>query len=142
MDPYCTPGTSASGCTANVSATGTSSATAATGFFVNVTDVEGSKDGLYFYGTNGRQANSWGNGTSYNCVVPPVKRTSTITGIGTNGFCDGSFSLDLNARWTAKPNHNPGAGAYVQLQAWYRDPSNTSTQSTSFSDAIEFLVAP
>jgi hypothetical protein len=30
----------------------------------------------------------------------------------------------------------------VQAQLWYRDPSNTSSVTTSLSDAIEFLVAP
>jgi hypothetical protein len=62
--------------------------------------------------------------------------------VGTNGACNGAFSQDLNARWAAKPAHNPGAGAFVQLQLWYRDPLNTSNQTTSLSDAIEFLVAP
>ena len=35
-----------------------------------------------------------------------------------------------------------GAGAVVQAQLWYRDPLNTSNQTTSLSDAIEFIVAP
>ena len=33
--------------------------------------VEGAKDGLFFFGTNGQQANAWGNGTSFQCVVSP-----------------------------------------------------------------------
>ena len=38
---------------------------------------------------------------------------------------------------------NPGAGAVVQAQLWYRDPFNTANnQATSLSDAIEFLVLP
>ena len=139
---YCTSGTSASGCTASISATGTASATAPTGFTLDITCVEGSKDGLYFFGTSGRQANSWGNGTSYQCVVPPVKRAGLLLGTGTVGLCDGSFSQDLNARWAAKPAQNPGAGAVVQAQLWYRDPFNTSNQTTSLSDAIEFTVEP
>ena len=57
-------------------------------------------------------------------------------------LCDGTFAQDLNARWTAKPNQNPGAGAVVQAQLWYRDPFNTSNQTTSLSDAIEFTVGP
>jgi len=59
--------------------------------------------------------------------------------------CDGSFFQDLNALWCPscpKPGHNPGAGATVQAQLWYRDPANTSNQTTSLSDAIEFVVAP
>ena len=44
--------------------------------------------------------------------------------------------------WTAKPASNPGAGALVQAQLWYRDPQNTSNQTTSLSDAVEFTLCP
>jgi hypothetical protein len=139
---YCTAGTSGSGCQALLSATGCSSATAAAGFNLIATDVEGAKDGLFFYGASGRQANPWGNGTSLNCVAPPVKRGGLLAGVGTLGVCDGSFAQDLNARWQAKPSHNPGEGATVQAQLWYRDPFSSSNTFTSFSDALEFLVGP
>jgi hypothetical protein len=142
---YCTAGTSASGCQALLSATGTPSATASSGFTLSASTVEGQKDGLFFFGTNGQQANPWGNGTSYQCVVPPVVRTPTTAGVGTVGLCDGSFALDLNALWCSscpKPAKNPGAGATVQAQLWYRDPASTSNQTTSLSDAIEFVVQP
>jgi hypothetical protein len=65
-----------------------------------------------------------------------------LTGGGTNGQCDGSFSQDLNALWSAQPAKNPGAGAIAQVQLWYRDPLNPSNQTTSLSDAIEFTVFP
>jgi hypothetical protein len=139
---YCTAGTSAFGCQAMLSATGTASATLPSGFVLRADQVEGTQDGVFFFGTNGQQANPWGNGTSYQCVVPPVKRTPLMTGTGTTFQCDGFFALDLNAYWTQKPNHNPGAGALVQTQLWYRDPINTSNQSTSLSDAGEFRVCP
>ena len=139
---YCTAGTSASGCVATLSGAGTPSATAATGFVLSAATVEGQKDGLFFFGTNGMQANVWGNGTSFQCVAPPVKRAGLLLGSGSVGACDGSFSQDLNARWTAKPAQNPGPGATVQAQLWYRDPLNTSNQTTSLSDAVEFVVAP
>ena len=139
---YCTAGTSASGCRAQLSGSGTPSASAPSGFWLTATDVEGSKDGLFFFGANGRQANSWGNGTSFQCVVPPVTRAGLLTGTGTSGACDGSFQQDLNARWTAKPGQNPGPGAVVQAQLWYRDPQNTSNQTTSLSDALELCVLP
>jgi predicted DNA-binding protein with PD1-like motif len=42
--------------------------------------------------------------------------------------------------WYAVPAKNPGVGALVQAQLWYRDPLNTSYRKTSFSDAIEFGV--
>jgi hypothetical protein len=139
---YCTAGTSAAGCMAIMSTTGTPSATAPSGFTFEATGVEGLKDGLFFYGTNGPQANSWGSGTSYQCVVPPVIRGGLLPSVGTVGLCDGAFSQDMNALWQAKPVKNPGAGAVVQAQLWYRDPQNTSNQTTSLSDAIEFTVQP
>ena len=139
---YCTAGTSASGCQALLSVTGTPSATAPSGFTVTASTVEGIKDGLYFYGSNGPQANNWGNGTSFQCVVPPTIRTPTLNSAGTLFACDGSVSRDMNAYWTANPIKNPGAGAQVNLQFWYRDPLNTSNQTTSLSDAVEFTVDP
>jgi hypothetical protein len=137
---YCTPGTSASGCQATLSVVGTPSATAASGFTVTASTVEGVKDGLFFFGTSGRQANSWGNGTSFQCVVPPTIRTAVLSGNGTVGVCDGSASRDMNATWQAFPVKNPGPGAVTQLQFWYRDPQNTSNQTTSLSNALEFQV--
>ena len=104
---YCTAGVSASGCQASLGATGSPSATAPSGFLVSATDVEADKNGLFFYGANGRQ-----------------------------------FVQDLNALWSSNPLKNPGEGALVQTQLWYRDPLNTSNQSTSLSDAIEFQVGP
>jgi hypothetical protein len=128
---YCTAGTSASGCQASISASGTASATASSGFVLLASGAEGAKDGLFFFGTNGRQANPWGNGTSYQCVVPPVRRGGLLAGVGTAGACDGSFSQDLNAHWCPtcpKPNHNPGAGTFTQAQLWYRDPLTRATR--------------
>ena len=142
---YCTAGTSASGCQALLSASGVASPTAGAGFTVSALGVEGSKDGLLFFGQNGRQANSWGNGTSYQCVVPPVKRAGVLAGVGTSGSCNGSFAQDLNAHWCTlcpKSNHAPTAGSKLQLQLWYRDPANTSNQTTSLSDALEVDVKP
>ena len=142
---YCTAGTSASGCQAILTACGTPSATAPSGFVLAVEDLEGSSHGLFYFGSNGRQASPWGNGTSFQCVVPPAHRAGSLKGVGTPGACDGSFSQDLNARWCPtcpKPNHNPGAGALVQAQLWYRDKASTSNQTTSLSDAIEVLVGP
>ena len=139
---YCTAGTSASGCQATLSGTGTPSATAVSGFDLSATDVEGNKDGLFFFSSNGRQANAWGNGTSFQCVAPPVKRAGLLAGNGTNGACDAVFTQDINTLWNTFPAKNPGAGAVVQAQLWYRDPFNTSNQTTSLSDAIEFAVAP
>jgi len=86
-----------------------------------------------------------GNGTSLQCIVPPLSTGGVMRGSGTLGACDGTFTQDLNALWCPtcpKPGMNPGEGSVVQAQLWYRDPMNTSNQTTSFSNAIEFWVGP
>ena len=108
-------------------------------------NVEGNKDGLVFYAQNGRQANAWGNGTSFQCVVPPVKRSGLLAGNGAAGTCFGTYITDLNARWCPtcpKPSHSPTPGVRLQLQTWFRDPLNTSNQTTSLSNALEVDVTP
>ncbi len=139
---YCTAGTSASGCQASLSASGTPSAAASSGFVLGAATVEGLKSGMFFYGLNGPQANAWGNGSSFQCVVPPVQRAGVMAGTGTLGACDGSFSQDLSAYWAANPQQAPAEGETVQAQLWYRDPLNTSSQTTSLSDALEFTMLP
>jgi hypothetical protein len=142
---YCTAGTSASGCQATLSASGLASISAPSGFTLTAANVEGSKDGAFYFGTTGKQANPWGNGTSFQCVAPPVTRTGILNGVGTVGLCDGSFARDLNAFWCPTctfASKAPGAGTLVQTQLWYRDPDSTSNQKMSLSDAIEFVVAP
>jgi plastocyanin len=140
---YCTAGTSKSGCQALLTSSGTPSVSLSSGFTVSAANVEGNKDGLYFYGFNGQQANSWGSSSSYQCVIPPVKRAPLQSGTGTSNNCDGSFSQDLNAFWsTAAPAKVPSAGQEVSLQLWYRDPQNTSNQTTSLSDGVKFNVCP
>ena len=139
---YCTAGTTASGCQATLRAYGQASASFGSGFFVAATNIEGNKDGVFFQGTNGSQANSWGSGTSFQCVVPPVKRLGVLPGTGTNGACDGFHLVDFNQLWSFLPAKNPGAGNAAWVQFWFRDPFNTSNQTTSLSDAIVFVLVP
>ena len=144
-ESYCTAGTSSNGCTASLSATGLASATASSGFVLTGTDVEGNKSGTYYYGIHGRQANPWGNGSSFQCVVPPVRRVGIQMATGAPNTCDGLMVRDLNALWCPtcpKPAKNPGVGTEVQIQLWYRDLFNTSNQTTSPSSALEFTVRP
>jgi hypothetical protein len=142
---YCTSGVSASGCRARIGAQGIASASAPKGFWLTAQSVEKDKSGIFFYGTNGRQATPWGNGSSLRCVAPPVRRGGLMNASGSTETCSGTFALDLNARWCPtcpRPGHNPGPGALVNAQLWYRDPQNTSNQTTSMSDAVEFTVCP
>ena len=139
---YCTAGISASGCQALLATSGYPSRSLLSGYVISADAFEGSKDGIFFFGTNGRQANPWGNGTSFQCVAPPAKRTGVQSGVGTNGACDGFASLDFNAWMQANPTKAPPVGILTQLQFWYRDPQNPSNQTTSLSDALELVVAP
>jgi hypothetical protein len=142
-ETYCTAGTSASGCRALFSASGTASASAPSGFVLTATGAEGARNGAFLLGNGGHQANPWGNGTSYQCIVPPAVSAGVLPGAGALGTCDGAFAQDLNALWCPscpKAALNPGFGASVQAQLWYRDPFSTSNQTTSLSDAIEFAV--
>ena len=142
---YCTSGTSASGCQATISSVGTPSASSPFGFELQAVQVEGQSQGIFFFGSNGRQAVPWTGSTSFQCVVPKVKRTGLMTGVGALGTCEGWFKRDLAAIWCStcpQPGKNPGAGATVQAQLWYRDPLNTSGLTTSLSDALEFVLEP
>ena len=140
---YCTAGITASGCAASLSGSGTASLTQASGFVVSASNVEASKDGLYFYSSNGPQAFPWGTGTSYQCVGTPVKRGPLMVGTGTPGTCEGAFALDFNTFWSsASAFKQPAPGAQVWLQLWFRDPLVPGNQTTSLSDALEFTVEP
>ena len=140
---YCTAGVTASGCQVVLATAGTPSVSASSGFDVFGAGVEGGKDGLFFYGFNGAQANGWGSGSSFQCVVPPTLRTPLLTGAGTPGACDGFLGRDFNAYWfTAAPGKQPAAGQQLWMQLWFRDPQNTSNQTTSLSDGLAITVAP
>jgi hypothetical protein len=139
---YCTAGTTASGCQVNLISSGTPSLSLATGFTVTGADGEGAKDGTFFFGQNGQQANPWGNGTSFQCALPPLKHTPIQGGGGTAGSCDAAWSLDFNAWAAANPQKAPAAGVPTHFQLWFRDPQSTSNQTISLSNALSFIMAP
>ncbi len=141
---YCTAGTSSNGCVPSIGATGSASASAASGFSIDVTQLEGQKQGLVLYGVNGRASVAWSAGSSsVLCVKTPVQRMGLAASGGTFGQCDGQFNVDWSA-WSAA---HPGAlgqpfaaGEIVNAQAWYRDPP--APKGTQLSAALEFVLAP
>ena len=142
---YCVPATSASGCQPQIETSGSPSATAGEGFCVAASRLEGGKNGLMFYGVGGRQSMPWGSlasCTGSQCVTPPVTRTPLQNSAGTLTSCDGQLLEDLNQYWAANPGKNPGAGAVVQAQFWYRDALNPCPKGSSMSEAVEFSVGP
>jgi hypothetical protein len=140
---YCTSGTTSSGCLPSMSFSGTPSASATSGFMLDVSAVEGQKQGLIFYGINNNGFAPLPWGTSFFCVKSPTQRSIPQSSGGTPGGCDGAFALDWNAYRQANPGAlgQPfGVGQPVYAQAWFRDPQGVKT--TAFSDALEFAVGP
>ena len=141
---YCTAGTTTNGCVAVLSASGTPSASAASGFTLSVANVEGQKQGLIFYGLNGRNASVWKPGsTSFLCVKAPTQRLATLNSGGTNNGCDGNFAID----WLSWMSTHPTAlgqplcsGQVFQVQSWFRDPSAPGT--TNLSQGLEWTLCP
>ncbi|MCY3002886.1 MAG: hypothetical protein NTV21_13880 [Planctomycetota bacterium] len=139
---YCTAGTTTSGCNASIAAVGSPSASGATTFSVLISNVEGAKQGLIFYG-QGRSVSPWGTGSSFLCVKSPTQRTPVTNSGGTAGQCNGSLSVDMNAFWAANPTAlaTPlAAGTVLDFQGWFRDPP--SPKSTHLSNALEIVVCP
>lgn len=143
---YCTAGTSTNGCVPSIAATNQPSLTQAAPCTISVSNVEGQKSGLVFYGINNTSFTpvQWGvGGNSFLCVKTPTQRTLSQSSAGTSGQCNGSLSLD----WDAFQLANPGAlgtpwvsGAKVYAQGWYRDPPSAKT--TNLTDAIELTYVP
>jgi hypothetical protein len=138
---YCTAGTSSHGCAATLSSTGIPTAGATAGFVVTASQVEGQRQGMFFYGLGGPLAEPWGLGTSWLCVKAPLQRTSLLSSGGTSFSCDGSLAIDWLA-WAAAHPGAPGTplqvGTHAWMQAWYRDPPSPKT--TSLSNALRFVV--
>jgi hypothetical protein len=140
---YCTAGVSANGCAAHITGVGTANASAGSGFDLVVTNVEGQRSGLIFYGTSGPLALPWGGSASYLCVKSPQQRTGTQSSGGTDNACDGIYTLDFNAYLASHPTAlgQPFAAVTtVWAQAWYRDPP--APGGTQLSDAVRFDVCP
>ena len=106
--------------------------------------VEGDKDGLFFFGTQrppgepgatGRATSAWSRrscaAACSSGAAPPALATALLAGL------ERALVPDL-----PQARKEPRPGAPVQAQLWYRDPLNTSNQTTSLSDAIEFPVCP
>src|SRR5262249_52949251 len=122
----------------------TPSAAATSGFTLTASQVEGQRNGMIFYGINGRLALPWSStSTSYLCVKSPTQRTFTQSSGGTLGQCNGQLAFD----WNAFVSTSPGAlgapfaaGDVVDAQGWFRDPP--SPKLSSLSNALEFVVCP
>jgi Tol biopolymer transport system component len=142
---YCTAGVTFNGCQAQIAASSNPSASAANSCSITVSDVEGQRAGVIFYGIDNSNFTPlpWGTGTSFLCVKSPHQRTGTQNSGGTAGTCSGSFALDWNAFQQSNPSSlgQPWtSGATVYAQAWFRDPP--SAKSTHLSNALRLTYLP
>lgn len=143
---YCTSGTTTNGCNATISAITNPSVSLASACTLDVTNVEGQKLGLFFYGVDntGFTPVPWAaTSTSFLCVKPPTQRTLAQPSGGTANACNGSLALDWNAFQLANPAAlgTPWlAGEKAYVQAWFRDPPAPKT--TNLSNAVELTYQP
>lgn len=139
---YCTASVTSSGCVGRIQALGSTSASAASGLQLLVSDIDGQKLGLIFYGVNGAHASPWGD-SGFLCVRAPTQRTGTQSSGGVSGACDGSLALDWLA-YVAAPGAALGEpfspGDAFWAQGWFRDPASAKT--TALSSAVQVTLAP
>ena len=142
---YCTAKTNSLGCTPAIGFSGTSSASASSGFQIRATNVLNNKNGLLFYGSNGRAALAFQGGTL--CVRTPVRRTPAVNSGGNPppNNCSGIFSIDMNAFAAGGLGGNPAPelsvpGTLIDAQWWGRDPGFVAPSNTTLSDGLEFTV--
>jgi hypothetical protein len=139
---YCTAGTTTNGCAAIVSMNGVPSPRNLAPCNIVVTNVEGAKTGLIFYGTN-QIALPWGTSSSFLCVKSPTQRILSQPTGGTNGQCNGSMSNDINAYFAATPaalGQPIYAGEVLNFQGWFRDPPSPKT--TNLSNGLQITMCP
>lgn len=139
---YCTTGLTTNGCLPEIWATTQPSLTFADSCIITVSNVEGAKQGLIFYGVIGPSMISW-NGVSFLCVKTPLQRTPAQSTGGTAGLCNGTMVLDWDLYQQTHPTAlgNPWAlGNKAWVQGWFRDPPAPKT--TNLSDGLEITYRP
>ena len=117
-------------------------------FAVSSTNVRNNKNGLLFYGVNGRAALPYQSGTL--CVKTSIKRTPSTNSGGTPApvnDCSGVFPIDMNAFAVGLLGGSPlpalqVPGTVVDTQWWGRDPGFSPPNNTTLSDGLEYTVCP
>ncbi|MCC7013125.1 MAG: hypothetical protein IT454_11225 [Planctomycetes bacterium] len=137
---YCTGKANSAGCTPFLAPFGFASASSPESFLVRAFNVVNQKNGLFFYGLSGRQSAPFQGGTK--CVANPVHRLGLQPSGGNLGVndCSGIYVQDFNALIQGNVDPLLVAGAQVNVQCWYRDPSVPS--NTGLSNGLEFHITP
>jgi len=141
---YCPTGTTSNGCNPSISGAGVPSASLSCAYQIDVSNVDGQRAGILFYGVNGPIAAPWACGGSMLCVKAPTQRTGGQTSGGTLNNCDGTLTLDFNNYMATHPlavGQPLFAGENFYFQGWFRD-SPCGKATTHLSDALRFSLAP
>jgi len=143
---FCTPpGTTTNGCVPTIAATGNPNVAQNNNCVITVSNVEGQKQGLLFYGVSGQVNFPWcpTNSPSLLCVKAPTQRIFPQGTGGTVGQCNGQLQND----WNLFQNTFVGAvgapfssGDVVTMQGWFRDPPACKT--TFLSQGITLTYQP
>lgn len=133
---YCTPKASSSGCLATVTTSDPSvqPVSGANDYDLVVTNVQGLKNGLVFFGKNGPASTPFQGGTL--CVTPPLGRMPVQFSGGVANTCFGILVQRINDP-ALNPNLDTGPGTSAWLQAWYRNPELMDGFDVALSDAVE-----
>ena len=122
---YCATSTSSNGCVPQIEALGSPRASATSGFTVRVTQMDGQRAGVLFYGL-APTALPWAtHNPSTLCVAGARQRMRPTTSSGTPNLCDGVIARDVLAWVAATPGAlaTPfSAGTTLYFQGWLRDP--------------------
>ena len=139
---YCTGKLTTNGCLPSIGFTGGPASPAAVPpLEIRASQIVNNRNGLLFYGVNGRTTLPFFGGTL--CVQLPLRRTGIQASGGTPppaSDCTGTFSLDFTAWLASGVDPNLTAGTMVNGQYWFRDPPDLF--GIGLSDAIEFSVCP
>jgi hypothetical protein len=124
-----------------ISDAGCPDSSATSGYTISASPARGNRTGILLYGTSGATVLPFNGGLL--CVSPTLlKRSTPVNSGGTNGGCDGVFSIDFNAFASGALGGNPlpalqSPGTQVDAQFWGRDSVGTGS---FLSDGIEFVM--
>ncbi len=144
---YCMGTHNSLGCIPAIVSQGSSSASANSGFVISALSIRNQRPGLLMYSFAGRATLPVGSGTL--CVAAPIRRTISVDSGGspTGADCSGVLSVDMNAFASGALGGSRAAGLStpglrVSCQWWSSDPLPGAPNNPSFSDALEYSVAP
>ena len=137
---YCTAAPGLMCGTPAVAASGIPSASASSGYVLSAGPARGQTPGILFYGRTGPLSIPFQGGTL--CVRPPHYRSVLLNSGGTQGNCDGRFTIDRNAFARGLLGGRPASflstpGTTVHSQFWGRD---SSAGGSFLSDAIVDVI--